>query len=79
MVGEHVYIIFKPRIITLRMGSYTKLAPRFCGPFEILDKVGLVAYQLAMMSHIKVQNYFDISLLKEYVHDNSHIIYCNLI
>jgi hypothetical protein len=56
------------------MGACAKLAPRFCGPFEILDKVGPVAYKLALPPTVKEQNVFHVSLLKKYIHDVSHII-----
>ena len=42
-VGDHVYIIVKPKKISLRLGKYSKLAPMYCGSFEILAKVGTVA------------------------------------
>jgi hypothetical protein len=38
------------------MGVCDKLAPRYCGPFEILDKVGLVAYGLALPPTVKANN-----------------------
>ena len=47
--------------------------------FEILDKVGSVAYQLALPLHIKVHNVFHVSILKRYVHDVSHVIDWNVI
>ena len=34
-VGDHVYIKVKPKKISLILGKYSKLAPRYCGPFEI--------------------------------------------
>jgi hypothetical protein len=37
-VGEHVLLKVKPKKSSLKLGSCTKLAARFCGPFEILDK-----------------------------------------
>ena len=39
-VGDHVYIKVKPKKSSLRLGKYSKLASRYCGPFEILGKVG---------------------------------------
>ena len=48
--------------------------PRFCGPFEILAKRGLVAYELALPTHIRVHNAFHASLLKKYVYDTKHMI-----
>ena len=43
-VGDHVYVRIKPKRITLWWTSCAKLAPKFCGPFQILEKVGIVAY-----------------------------------
>ena len=51
----------------------------YCGPFEILAKVGPVAYQLALPPNIKVHNVFHISILKRYVHYVSHVIDWNVI
>ena len=46
-VGEHVFINVRPKKSSLKLGSCAKLAPRYCGPFEILSRMGHVAYQLA--------------------------------
>jgi hypothetical protein len=37
-VGDHVYLRVKPKRSSLRMGMCAKLAPRYCGPFEVLEK-----------------------------------------
>ena len=46
-VGEHVLLKVKHKKISLKLGSCTKLETRFCGPFEILDRIGPVSYMLA--------------------------------
>jgi hypothetical protein len=46
-VGEHVYLKVKPQKSSLKLGAYAKLAPRYCGPFEILERIGPIAYKLA--------------------------------
>jgi hypothetical protein len=48
-VGEHVLLKVNPKKSSLKLGSCTKLAARFCGPFEILDRIGPVAYMLAFL------------------------------
>jgi hypothetical protein len=56
------------------MGAMPKLAPQYCGPFEILDRVEPVAYRLELPPTTKEHNVFHVSLLKKYVHDYNHII-----
>ena len=43
-VGEHVFIKVRPKKSSLRLGSCAKLVPRYCAPFEILSRIGHVAY-----------------------------------
>ena len=51
-IGDHVYVRIKPKISTMRWTSCAKMAPRYCNPFQILERVGLVAYRLALPGHI---------------------------
>ncbi|XP_028801661.1 uncharacterized protein LOC114756883 [Neltuma alba] len=52
-----------------------KLTPRFMGPYEILERVGLVAYQITLPPLLaNVHNVFHASQLKKYHTDPSHII-----
>ena len=37
-IGDHVYLKVKAKRSSLSLGRCGKLAPRFCGPFEILAK-----------------------------------------
>ena len=78
-MGDHVYIKVNTKKHTLILGKYKKLAPRYCGPFEILAKVGQIAYHLALPPNIKVHNVFHVSILKIYVDDVSHVIDWNVI
>nr|GEY20558.1 reverse transcriptase domain-containing protein [Tanacetum cinerariifolium] len=52
----------------LQMG---KLNPRYIGPFEVLAKVGTIAYKLKLPQQLsKVHNTFHVSNLKEYLSDD---------
>ncbi|KAM6570095.1 hypothetical protein CsatB_018080 [Cannabis sativa] len=58
-----------------RFGKKGKLSPRFIGPFEILEKVGQVAYRLALPPALSaVHNVFHVSMLRKYVSDPMHVL-----
>ena len=73
-VGDHVYLLVKPKRRSLKLRNYAKLAPQFCEPFEILDRIGLVAYRIALLANMRYHNKFHVSLLKGYVHGLNHIV-----
>ncbi|PON75630.1 hypothetical protein PanWU01x14_042550 [Parasponia andersonii] len=59
----------------MRFGKKGKLSPRYIGSFEILDKVGDVAYRLALPPILSnVHNVFHVSMLRRYVPNPSHIL-----
>ena len=59
----------------MRFGVHRKLSPRYVSPFEILEKIGMVAYRLALPSSlIKVDNAFHVSMLRKYILDPSHMV-----
>ena len=76
-MGEHVFINVRPQKSSLKLGSCAKLAPQYCGPFEILSRMGQVAYQLSLPPNLKGHNVFHIYVLKKYVHDATHVINWN--
>ena len=55
------------------------MTPRYCGLFDILAKVGLVAYHLDLTPTIKLHEIFHVSILKKHIHDATHVIDCNFI
>ena len=57
-VGDHVYLRVRPRKSFLKLGSCGKLSPRYYGPFEVLERIGAVAYRLAFPSRTRAHNVF---------------------
>jgi len=65
----------RPHKSPIRFGKGSKLAPRFVGPFEILERIGPVAYRLALPPSLScIHDVFHISVLRGYIYDESHII-----
>ncbi|CAN0827436.1 Transposon Tf2-9 polyprotein [Linum grandiflorum] len=74
-VGDKVFLKVSPWKGLMRFGRKGKLAPRYIGPYDIIDKVGPVAYVLALPSELeKIHNVFHVSMLKRYIGDPSHVI-----
>ena len=67
-VGNHVFLKVKANGSSLKLGNCSKLAARFCGTFEILERIGPVAYMIALPVFMTVHNVFHISLLKKYIY-----------
>ena len=75
MVGDKVFLRVRPHKSPIHFGKGSKLAPRFVGPFEILERIGPVAYRLALPPSLsRNHNVFHVSVLRKYVYDESHII-----
>jgi hypothetical protein len=78
-VGDHVFLKVKGNRSSPKLGNCAKLIAKFCGPFEILERIGPVAYMIALPTSMTVHNVFHVSLLKKYILDVNHVIDWNLI
>ncbi|KAA3461491.1 DNA/RNA polymerases superfamily protein [Gossypium australe] len=52
-VGDRVFLKVSPWKKVLRFGWKGKLSPCFIGPYEITERIGLVAYRLALPSELE--------------------------
>nr|GFB18523.1 putative reverse transcriptase domain-containing protein [Tanacetum cinerariifolium] len=65
-VGDKVMLKVSPWKGVIRFGKQGKLNPRYIGPFNILAKVGTVAYQLELPEQLsRVHRTFNVSNLKK--------------
>ena len=74
-VGDHVFLKVMPKRGVVRFGKRGKLSPRFIRPFEILERIGTVAYRLALPpSLIGVHEVFHVSMLRKCTPDLAHVV-----
>ncbi|XP_040945820.1 uncharacterized protein, partial [Gossypium hirsutum] len=74
-VGHKVFLKVSPWKKILRFGRKGKLSPRFIGPYEIVERIGPVAYRLALPPELqKIHDVFHVSMLRRYRSDPSHVI-----
>ncbi|XP_039120511.1 uncharacterized protein LOC120256910 [Dioscorea cayenensis subsp. rotundata] len=74
-VGDHVFLRVAPTKGVIRFGVRGKLSPRFIGPFEILERIGEVAYRLALPPSLsRVHDVFHVSMLKKFIPNPDHVI-----
>ncbi|GJV80181.1 putative reverse transcriptase domain-containing protein [Tanacetum coccineum] len=74
-VGDPVLLKVSPWKGIMRFEKKDKLAPRYVGPFEILERIGLVVYRLRLPEELSsVHDTFHVSNLKRCLaHANLHV------
>ena len=64
-----------PKRGVVRFGKRGKLLSRFIEPFEILERMGTIANQLALPpSMSSVHEVFHVSMLRKYTPDPAHVV-----
>jgi len=74
-VGEHLFLIVTPFTDVGRAIKSKKLTPGFIGPYQILRRIGHMAYEIVFPHPLaNIQNIFHVSHVKKYVPDPNHIL-----
>ena len=74
-IDEKVFLKVSPWKKVMRFRKKGKLSPRFIGPYKEIEKVGPVAYRLALPPELeKIHNVFHVSMLRRYRSDSSHVV-----
>nr|GEX67497.1 putative reverse transcriptase domain-containing protein [Tanacetum cinerariifolium] len=74
-VGDRVMLKVSPRKGVIRFKKRGKLNPWYIGPFEILDRIGPVAYKLELPKELSdVHSTFHVSKLKKCLSDKSLVV-----
>ena len=79
-IDKKVFLKVLPWKKVMWFGKKGKLSPRFIGSYEVIEKVGLVAYRLALPQELEnIHNVFHVSMLRRYRSDPSHVIFSETI
>jgi hypothetical protein len=74
-----MFLKVNARRSSLKLGNFSKMVAHYCGPFEILESIGLVAYMFSLTTSLSIHNVFHVYLLKKYILDANHVIDWNVI
>ena len=76
-MGDHVFLKVMPNRGVIRFGKRGKLSPRYIRPFEVLERVGIVSYQLTLLPSLSsVHDVFHVSMLRKYTAHPTHVVDC---
>ena len=74
-VGEKVFLEVSPQKGVLRFSRQEKLSPKYIRPYDIIERIGPIAYRLALLGELSpIHNVFHVSMLQRYRSDPSHVV-----
>jgi hypothetical protein len=73
-VGEQVLLKLQPYVQSSVVNRpFPKLVYKYFGPYEVLEKLGSVAYKVWLSDNSSVHSFFHVSWLKAFTPDHSHV------
>lgn len=79
MVGDKISLKVSPLRGVKRFGLQGKLGSLYVEPYENLNRVGLVTYQLALPPRFAgVHNVYYVLTLREYISNSTCVLRCEL-
>ena len=74
-MGDHVFLKVMPKRGVVKFGKHEKLSLRYIRPFEVLERVGTVAYRLALPPNLLgVNAIFHVFMLCKYTLDLTNVM-----
>ena len=74
-MGDHVFLKVMPKKGVIRFGKLGKFSLRYIGPFKVLERVGKIAYLLALPLNLDgVHAVFHVSMLRKYTPNPTHMV-----
>ena len=74
-IDEKLFLKVSPWKKVMKFGKNGKLSPRFIGPYDVIEKVGPMAYRLTLPLELeKIHNVFHVSMLRRYRSDPLHVV-----
>ena len=74
-MGDHVFLKVIPKRGVVIFGKRGNLLLRYTGPFELLERIGIVAYRLALPPSLSsVHAAFHVSMLRKYTLDSPNMV-----
>ena len=74
-MGDHAFLKVMLKRGVIKFDKRGKLTPRYIWPFEILERMGTVAYRLALPSSLSgVHDVFHVFMLYKYTPDPAHVV-----
>nr|XP_048318705.1 uncharacterized protein LOC125418661 [Ziziphus jujuba var. spinosa] len=74
-VDDRVFLKLSPWKDIVCLGKLGKLSPRYIRSYEIIKRIGPVAYRIDLPDELSpVHDVFHISILHKYISDPSHVL-----